>query len=86
MSEIAESRAGLASGLMSTAHEIGAALGVALLSAIAAAAGPLDGAGIAAGYQDGFVVAAGIAAAMAVAALPLFPKVRPAAGTHVAIH
>jgi EmrB/QacA subfamily drug resistance transporter len=86
MSDVHESRAGLASGLMSTAHEIGAALGVALLSAIAAAAGPLDGAGIVSGYQNGFVVAALIAGAMATAAVAVFPAVRPAAGAHVAIH
>jgi EmrB/QacA subfamily drug resistance transporter len=86
MTDVHESHAGLASGLMSTAHEIGAALGVALLSAIATADGPAAGAGFAAGYQDGFLVAAGIAAAMAGAAATLVPSVRPAAGAHVAIH
>jgi EmrB/QacA subfamily drug resistance transporter len=82
MADMHASRAGLASGLMSTAHEVGAALGVALLSAIAAP----DGAGFARGYEDGFVVAAAIAAAMAAAALALVPHVRPAAGARIAIH
>ncbi|MCW3064991.1 MAG: major facilitator superfamily 1, partial [Solirubrobacterales bacterium] len=39
MSEVDHERAGLASGLMMTAHELGAALGIAVLSAIAVAAG-----------------------------------------------
>ena len=55
MSEIAEDRAGLASGLMTAAHEIGAALGVAVFSAVAVAAGG----GIAAGYRHGFITAGG---------------------------
>jgi EmrB/QacA subfamily drug resistance transporter len=83
MTDVQESQAGLASGLMSTAHELGAAVGVALLSAIAAGAGPT---GFAAGYEDGFVVAAVIAAAMAGAAAVVVPTVRPPAGAHVAIH
>jgi MFS family permease len=86
LSDVDASRAGLASGLMSTAHELGAALGAALLSAVAAAAGPFDGPGFAAGYEDGFIVAAAIASAMAVAALAAVPSVRPARGAHVAIH
>src|SRR6266704_171843 len=64
MSDIAEDRAGIASGLMTTAHEIGAALGVAVFSAVAVAAGG----GIAAGYRHGFMVAAAVAAGLAVVA------------------
>jgi EmrB/QacA subfamily drug resistance transporter len=86
LTDVDASHAGVASGLMSTAHELGAALGAALLSAIAAAAGPLLGPGFAAGYEDGFIVAAAIAAAMAVAAVAAVPSVRPARGAHVAIH
>ncbi len=81
MSDIAEDRAGLASGLMTTAHEIGAALGVAVFSAVAVAAGG----GIAAGYRHGFMVAAAVAAGLAVVAAVAVPAVRPAAGARVAV-
>jgi EmrB/QacA subfamily drug resistance transporter len=82
MSDIADDRAGLASGLMTTAHEIGAALGVAVFSAVAVAAGG----GIAAGYRHGFMVAAAAAAGLAVVAAVAVPAVRPPAGTRVAVH
>jgi hypothetical protein len=39
MSKVDEATAGLASGVLSTAHEVGAALGTAVLSAIAVSAG-----------------------------------------------
>jgi EmrB/QacA subfamily drug resistance transporter len=70
MSDIAEDRAGLAAGLMTTAHEIGAALGVAMFSAVAVAVGG----GITAGYR------------LAVVAALAVPTVRPAAGARVAVH
>ena len=82
MSDIAVDQAGLASGLMTAAHEIGAALGVAVFSAVAVA----TGGGIAAGYRHGFTVAAAVAGGLAVAAALLVPAVRPAAGTRVAVH
>ncbi len=82
MSDIAEDRAGLASGLVTTAHEIGAALGVAVFSAVAVA----TGGGIAAGYRHGFMVATAVAAGLAVVAALTVPAVRPAAGTRVAVH
>jgi EmrB/QacA subfamily drug resistance transporter len=82
MSDIAADRAGLASGLMTAAHEIGAALGVAVFSAVAVA----TGGGIAAGYRHGFTVAAAVAGGLAVSAALLVPAVRPAAGTRVAVH
>jgi EmrB/QacA subfamily drug resistance transporter len=82
MSDIAEDRAGLASGLMTTAHEIGAALGVAIFSAVAVAVGG----GIAVGYRHGFVVAAAVAAGLAVVAALAVPAVRPPAGARVRVH
>jgi EmrB/QacA subfamily drug resistance transporter len=82
MSHIAKDRAGLASGLMTAAHEIGAALGVAMFSAVAVAA---DG-GITAGYRHGFTVAAAVAGGLAVVAALLVPAVRPEAGARVAVH
>jgi predicted MFS family arabinose efflux permease len=82
MSDIAVDQAGLASGLMTAAHEIGAALGVAVFSAVAVA----TGGGIAVGYRHGFTVAAAVAGGLAVVAALLVPAVRPAAGTRVAVH
>ncbi len=82
MSDIAGDRAGLASGLMTTAHEIGAALGVAVFSAVAVTVGD----GIAVGYRHGFVVAAAIAAGLAVFAALAVPAVRPPAGARVTVH
>ncbi len=82
LSEIPSGHAGLASGLMTAAHEIGAALGVAVFSAVAVAAGG----GIAAGYRHGFMLAAAVAGGLAVVAALLVPAVRPAPGTHVAVH
>ena len=85
MSEVAADRAGLASGLMTAAHEIGAALGVAVFAAVAAATAAAGG-GFAAGYRHGFIVVAATAAGLAVAALLAIPAVRPAPGTSVAVH
>jgi MFS family permease len=84
MHDVAHERAGLASGIMTTAHEIGAALGVAVLASVAAGAG--DAAGIAGGYGDGFLVAAGIAAGLAVLAALTVPSVRPEPGSTVSMH
>jgi hypothetical protein len=85
MSEISAENAGLASGLMTTAHEVGAALGVAVFSAVAAAP-PLASSDLAAGYARGFTVAAAVAAGLALVAVLAIPAVRPAAGTRVAVH
>jgi EmrB/QacA subfamily drug resistance transporter len=82
MSQVSEDRAGTASGLMSASHEIGAAFGVAVFSAVAVVANG----GISAGYRHGFEVAAAIAAVLAVLAMAIVPAVRPAAGTPVAVH
>jgi EmrB/QacA subfamily drug resistance transporter len=79
--------AGLASGFMATSHEIGAALGVAVLSAIAATAGDITTlAGITAGYQDGFIAAAGMAVALAAIARWSVPSVRPPMGAAAPVH
>jgi EmrB/QacA subfamily drug resistance transporter len=81
MANVRHEGAGLASGLMTTAHELGAALGVAVLSAIATSAPD-----IATGYGDGFTVAAIVAAALALVSLLAVPVVRPAPGARVAMH
>jgi EmrB/QacA subfamily drug resistance transporter len=97
MSEATDDRAGLASGLLTSAHDIGAAVGVAVFSAVAAvgvvaavgaataAQAGVSGA-MAAGYRHGFTVAAVIAAGLALTALLAMPAVRPAPGTRVAVH
>src|SRR5262249_59823395 len=82
LSGIAADQAGVASGLMTTAHEIGAALGVAVFSAVGLA---VTG-GVAAGYRHGFTVAAAIAAGLALITAVLAPAVRPAPGARVAAH
>ena len=64
------------SGFLMTGHEIGAALGVAVLAAVATAAGDLTTpAGAAAGFSGGFLAAAGIAAGLAVVAYLTMPAV-----------
>jgi EmrB/QacA subfamily drug resistance transporter len=82
LSEVGDDRAGTAAGLMSAAHEIGAAFGVAVFSAVAVAASG----GISVGYRHGFEVAAAIAAVLALLAAATVPVVRPAAGTRVSVH
>ena len=67
--------AGTASGLVMTGHEIGAALGVAILAAVAASAGSLstiDGA--TAGAGRGFAVAGALAVAVAAMAAATMSK------------
>jgi EmrB/QacA subfamily drug resistance transporter len=83
LSDVDHERAGLASGLMSTAHEVGAALGVAALSAIAAGSGL--GAS-AAGYGDACLAAAVVAGLLAAGAALALPVVRPAPGAAVGMH
>jgi EmrB/QacA subfamily drug resistance transporter len=76
MDRIAHEQAGLASGLLSTAHELGAAIGIAVLAAVA-----LSG-----GIGDAFAVSAGVAGAGALAALLAVPSVKPEPGVRVGAH
>jgi sugar phosphate permease len=85
LSDADDDRAGVASGLLTTAHDIGAALGVAVFSAVATAQMSV-GAGFAIGYRHGFIVAALIAAAVAVIALFALPAVRPMPGARTGVH
>jgi hypothetical protein len=48
--------------------------------------GPGRGQDHAAGYRHGFSLAAAVAGGLAVVAALLVPAVRPAPGTHVAVH
>jgi predicted MFS family arabinose efflux permease len=71
---------GLASGLVNTAHELGASLGVAVLATLVGAGleGGGDGAPVGAGgFDDAFTACAVIAAVAALAAALLLPPGRP---------
>jgi hypothetical protein len=88
LADIREDEAGLASGLTITGHEVGAALGVAMLSAIVTgvAGTAATAMSFAAGYRAGLLAASIFAAALTVVVLLAVPSVRPAAGTHVRMH
>jgi EmrB/QacA subfamily drug resistance transporter len=80
MHGVPHERAGLASGVMTTAHEIGAALGVAVLSAIAlSGVGALD-------FGLAFTVAGTAGLAAAAVALVAFPAIKPSAGARAMMH
>jgi EmrB/QacA subfamily drug resistance transporter len=85
MSEVPGERAGVASGLMSTAHELGGAFGVAIFATVALGAGTV-GAAFVNGYGDGALTGALIAAALALVAMVAVPTFRPAAAHQVAMH
>jgi EmrB/QacA subfamily drug resistance transporter len=74
LSEVGDDTAGLASGLIATGHELGAAFGVAAISAVATSASTFV-----AGYEAGFAAVAAIAGAVAAIALVAIPTVRPRA-------
>jgi EmrB/QacA subfamily drug resistance transporter len=86
MSDVDHDRAGLASGLITTAHELGGAAGVSLFSAVAFGAGGATGAGLVNGYGRGTVAGAAIAAALALLALIAVPQLRPTGAQRVALH
>jgi hypothetical protein len=78
MGDVPAEKAGLASGLMMTGHEIGAAVGVAALTAVA---GDLaTSAGLVDGYARAFTATAGVLAALFVLTLVAVPGGRPPAG------
>ena len=81
LSGVAETEAGLASGLNNAAFQIGGAAGVAILSTAAVSAGtPLDG------YRAAFAAAIGVALLGMLAAGLLLGRTRePTAHTHPAI-
>lgn len=88
MSEVEHRQAGLASGLMTTGHEVGAALGAAVFSAVAlgSTGGIAGSAAIAAGYADAAAVGAAIAAGLAVLAALILPAERISADVRPAMH
>jgi hypothetical protein len=88
MAGIPAQHSGMASGFLMTGHEVGAALGVAILSAVATSAGSFtttDGA--AAAFSRGFIGAAALAAVVAVFALLRMPSTRTTGGGgHMHMH
>jgi EmrB/QacA subfamily drug resistance transporter len=76
MSDVPHESSGTGSGVMSTFHEVGAALGVAALSAIA----------FGSDYQAAAIAAAIAGAALTVLAATLVPAVRPAPGAPAMMH
>ena len=86
MAGIPAQHAGMASGFLMTGHEVGAALGVAVLSAIATAAGSLtDPARVVHGFTAAFLSAAVLAVTFGVMAYLRMPDSRmdSAAATHL---
>jgi MFS family permease len=77
MSEVPAERSGLAGGLMMTGHEVGAALGVATLSAVGG--GLLTSSGLVDTVHTAFLVVAGVAAVLIAVTLAAVPR-RVAAG------
>ena len=85
MSEIQSERAGFASGLMTTAHELGAAFGVAIFSAVALGSAAA-GTAFVRGYGNGALAGALIAIGLAVFAAVAVPTFRPVAGHRISMH
>jgi EmrB/QacA subfamily drug resistance transporter len=83
MSQITEREAGLASGLITTGHELGAALGAALVSAIAFGSGSK---GFETGYGHGALACAAIAGVLALASVVAIPTIRSSSGPQLAMH
>ena len=83
MAQVDPDRAGMVSGVINTAHELGAALGVALASTIAGASvelGPAAAQAATTGFDRAFLACAILAGLVAVAASWLLPAGRPPAG------
>ncbi|KAA1428323.1 MFS transporter [Nocardioides antri] len=77
LGQVAPHESGIASGIVSTFHEFGAALGAAVISSVAAAS--LGGATLA-GFVDGFTLAAVVGVVAGLVAVALVPRRSPATG------
>lgn len=86
MADVPHESAGLASGLMTTAHEIGAGIGVAALATIAAVSASSSLSGLVDGYSTAFVIAGSVAALVAAIAAFALPSVRPEPGMAHGMH
>ncbi|GAB3244662.1 MFS transporter [Nocardioides dilutus] len=70
LGQVAPEEAGVASGVLSTSHELGSSLGAAVVSGVAAASLI---AGTGSGFERGYLVAAAVAAGSAVVAAAVIP-------------
>jgi EmrB/QacA subfamily drug resistance transporter len=88
MAGVPAQHAGMASGFLMTGHEVGAALGVAVLSAVASSAGSFTTVhGASAAFSRGFVAAAVLAAVVALFALLRMPTTPSTGGVaHLHMH
>ena len=87
LSKVRDGMEGLASGLVTTGHEVGAGIGAAVFPALATAAAAVPhGASLSAGYQHALTVAAIAAAAIAALAAAVLPSARPTPGARVGFH
>jgi EmrB/QacA subfamily drug resistance transporter len=88
LSQVPAETAGLASGLMTTGHEIGASLGAAIFPALAAgvAGFAAGGPGLALGYRHALLVAAIVASVLAALTAITLPSARPGPGARVGMH
>jgi EmrB/QacA subfamily drug resistance transporter len=86
MSEVRAEDAGLASGLMTTAHELGGAFGVSILSAAALGGGTAGMAALADSYGQGALAGAVIAGVLVVIAGVSIPTFRPVSADHASVH
>lgn len=77
---------GVLSGVVNSFHEIGAALGVAVLSAIALGQSATETGGVPAGFSAAWFAAAGLAGVTALVALVLVPAGRLAHSGHRFVH
>ncbi|WP_328406001.1 MFS transporter [Nocardia sp. NBC_00403] len=85
LANVAHDQAGVTSGLVNTFHEVGAALGVAVLSTVAAVSLRTSGADLS-GFTNAFTLSAIIAAVVAAAALAFIPAGKPPVGIRVGAH
>jgi MFS family permease len=87
MAGIPAQHSGMASGFLMTGHEIGAALGVAVLSAVATAVGSLTHpAGVVDGFSAAFAAAAALAVVVGVVAYLRMPSVRVSGDAAMHMH
>ena len=87
MTGIPAQHAGAASGFLMTGHEIGAAFGVAVVSAAAATAGSLtSAAGATDAFGRGMTAAAVLGSVVAVLAFVRMPKTRQQPGAAMHMH
>lgn len=78
LANVQHDEAGLASGVINTFHELGGAIGVAVISTVAASSVASHGADVS-GFTDGYLLAAVTAGVAAVIAVVALPAGRPAA-------